>query len=144
MLGGGGGSLPCDVVLRLRVLFSFANCSHLAQEKRDGCFTSTLILFLLLWRCGFRNFCQGGGGGGGSKPDCQKTALTTFFFVLFSPQLILILQRVANGYFKKTIIFQGFRGGPTCSRKVKLFPGGGGGGGGGGQNAYFYKSPYNL
>ena len=31
---------------------------------------------------------------------------------------------MSNGYFKETIIFQGFRGGPTFSR------GGGGGGGG--------------
>ena len=41
---------------------------------------------------------------------------------------------------KKTIIFQGFRGG--------RFSGGGGGGGGrdvsGGPNANFYRSPYNL
>ena len=42
---------------------------------------------------------------------------------------------------KKTIIFQGFRGGPTFSRKGG---GGGGGGGGGAPNANFYRNPYNL
>ena len=31
---------------------------------------------------GSRNFRQGGGGGGG-RPDCQKTALTTFFCFVF-------------------------------------------------------------
>ena len=59
------------------------------------------------------------GGGGGSRPDCQKTALTTFFS---SPQLILQFYRGCPMVIsKKTIIFQGFRGGPTFSR------GGGGG-----------------
>ena len=38
---------------------------------------------------------------------------------------------------KKTIIFQGFRGGPTFSRGPKNFPGGG-------SNANFYRNPYNF
>ena len=38
---------------------------------------------------------------------------------------------------KKTITFQGFRGGPTFSR-------GGGGGGSKCPNANFYRNPYNL
>ena len=38
---------------------------------------------------------------------------------------------------KKTIILQGFRGGPTFARGVQLFPVGG-------PNAYFYRNPYNL
>ena len=41
---------------------------------------------------------------------------------------------------KKTIFFQGFRGGSTFSRGggVQLFPGGGG------QNANFYRNSYSL
>ena len=38
---------------------------------------------------------------------------------------------------KKTIIFQGFRGGPTFARGVQLFPVGG-------PNANFYRNSYNL
>ena len=53
-------------------------------------------------------------GEGGSRPDCQQRF---FFVVFFSPQLILQFY----GYFKETMISQGFRGGPT-------FSSGGGGG----------------
>ena len=34
-------------------------------------------------------FARGGGGGGGVRPNCQKTALTTFFS--FSSFLVLNL-----------------------------------------------------
>ena len=37
---------------------------------------------------------------------------------------------------KKTIVFQGFRGGTTFARGVQLFPGG--------PNANFYRNPYNV
>ena len=40
---------------------------------------------------------------------------------------------------KKTINFQGFRGGPTFSRGSNFFQGGGGG-----PNNNFYRNPYNL
>ena len=62
--------------------------------------------------------------GGGSRPDCQKTALTTFFFILnFFDSFTVVYKWFVS---KKPIIFQGFRGGPpTFSR------GGGGGGWGG-------------
>ena len=43
---------------------------------------------------------------------------------------------------KKTIIFKGFRGGPTFSRGAGNFFHGGGGGGGPMGN--FYRNPYNL
>ena len=44
---------------------------------------------------------------------------------------------------KKTIIFKGFRGGPTFSRgEGNFFHGGGGGGGGPMGN--FYRNPYTL
>ena len=86
---------------------------------------------------GSRKFRQGGGGPGQS----DKKALTTFFF---SPQLIFT--EVKWSISKKSIIFQGFRGGPTFSR------GGGGGGSnifqGGGSNLFQllipYRNPYNL
>ena len=43
---------------------------------------------------------------------------------------------------KKTIIFKGFRGGPTFSRgEGNVFHGGGGGGG---PMVNFYRNPYNL
>ena len=80
---------------------------------------------------GSKDFCQWGGGGG-SKPNCQKTALTfflCFFFFRFffsSPQLILQFYRGCPMVIsKKTIIFRGFRGGPTFSRGFQHFPGGG-------------------
>ena len=75
-----------------------------------------------------RDFCQGGGVGG-SRPNCQKIALT-FFCVVFSSffvclQLILQFYRGCSMVIsKKTIIFQGFRGGPTFSRVSNFFQGG--------------------
>ena len=60
----------------------------------------------------------------GGPGQSDKKALTTFFF---SPQHIL---QLTNDLFqrklKKTIIFQGFRGGPTFSRGSNFFQGGGG------------------
>ena len=64
-------------------------------------------------------FVRGGPG------QSDKKALTTFFFFFsFSPQLIFT--EVKWSISKKSIIFQGFRGGPTFSRGggVQLFPGG--------------------
>ena len=90
---------------------------------------------------------------GGSRPNCQITALTFFFFLFFfSPQLIL---QFYSGYqwfiSKKTIIFKGFRGGPTFSRggggPGPSFSGGGGGVQlfpGGGLYANLYRDPKNL
>ena len=63
----------------------------------------------------------GGGGGGGSRPDCQKAALTTFFF---SPQLILVLQWFINGLFQENYNVPRFR------RGSHIFQGVGVGGGG--------------
>ena len=71
---------------------------------------------------GSRNFRQGGPG------QSHKKALTTFFFPT------LIFTEVKWLISKKTIIFQGFRGGPTFSR------GGGGSNfiqGGGGSTCLF-------
>ena len=66
---------------------------------------------------GSRNFVQGGGGG---PSQSDKKALTTFFLVLslFYSRKWLIS--------KKTIIFQGSRGGPTFSRGGRTFSGVGG------------------
>ena len=81
-----------------------------------------------------RNFHQGGGGGGGGgggrgegvQVSLTKKALTTFFFFLVL-SLFYRSQMVNFKEIKKSIIFQGSRGGPTFSRGVQLFPGGGGG-----------------
>ena len=62
------------------------------------------------------NFCQGGGGGGPGQSD-KKSSDNVFFLV----------RSVKWSISKKSIIFQGSRGGPTFSR---------GGGGGGGPIAY--------
>ena len=79
-------------------------------RKYQTCLLSYLFCILSTDKPGSRIFCQGGGGGGGggSRPDCQQR----IFVVFFSPQLILQFY----GYFKETIISQGFRGGPTFSR----------------------------
>ena len=83
---------------------------------------------------GSRNFCQWG-----SRPDCQKTALTAVFF-----RCTVVYQWFIS---KKTLIFQGFSGGPTFSRwgptfsrGVQLFPGGCNFFQGG-LNAYLYRNP---
>ena len=62
-----------------------------------------------------------GGGGGGGRGQSDKKALTMFVFLVLS-----IFTEVKWLISKKTIIFQGSRGGPTFS----LFAGGGGGVGG--------------
>ena len=75
-----------------------------------------------------QEFSSGGGGGGPGK----KKHLTTFFSAYFT--------EVKWSISKKSIIFQGSRGGPTFSRGgggVPIFSRGGGGGGGGGPIAYF-------
>ena len=69
---------------------------------------------------GSRKFRQGGGGGPGQSD--KKSSDNVFFLCFFSPQFIFT--EVKWSISKKSIIFQGFRGGPTFSR------GGGGGGGG--------------
>ena len=56
---------------------------------------------------------------GGSRPDCQKTALTTFFF---SPLFKHFYSGLSMVYFIEIIIFQ-------ISEGVQHFSGGGGGGG---------------
>ena len=56
----------------------------------------------------------------GFRPGCQKIDLT-FFSVL--SLIILVLQRVSNGYFKENYNFPRFQRG---SEGVQHFPGGGG------------------
>ena len=70
---------------------------------------------------GSRKFRQ---GGGGVQVSLTKKALTTFFF---SPQLIFTEVKWSI-ISKISIIFQGFRGGPTFSRGggSNIFQGGGG------------------
>ena len=78
-------------------------------------------------------FAGGGGGGKGSRPDCQKTALTTgFFFSSFSRLILQFYRGCPMVISKKTIIFQGFRRGPTFSKGPNVFQGG--------PNANFYRN----
>ena len=92
---------------------------------------------------GSRNFGRGGGGGGGGLggglgQSDKKALMTRFFFsfLFFSPQLYIEVNLLIS---KKTIIFQGCRGGPTFSR-------------GGGVSTFSrevqlliaYRDPYNL
>ena len=66
----------------------------------------------------------GGEMGWGSRPDGQKTVWTTFFCCFFSPQPFYSLQRGSNGIIaEKTILSQGSRGDPTCSRGSNYFQG---------------------
>ena len=67
-----------------------------------------------------RNFRQGGGGGGGGRGVQQvslKKKSTDVFLFFFSPQLNYFLE-VKWSISKKSITFQGSRGGPTFSRGV--------------------------
>ena len=62
--------------------------------------------------------------------------MVNVFLVL---NLFYSLLRGFNGFItEKTILFQGFRGGPTFSRGSIFFPGGGG------PNANFYRNQYNV
>ena len=69
---------------------------------------------------GSRNFCQGGPG------QSDKKALTTLFFFFLVLSLLYRSQMV--NFKRKSIIFQGSRGGPTFSRVGPTFSRGGGGG----------------
>ena len=88
---------------------------------------------------GSRNLCQGGGAPG---PTARKQLCLRFNF---SPQLIIQFNSGLSMIIsKKTIIFQGFRGGPTFSRWGPTFSTGGGGGSNffkGGLNANLYRNP---
>ena len=68
---------------------------------------------------------------GGFRPNCQKTALTTFFLLVLN----LFYRRCPMVISKKTIIFQGFIGGPTFSGGGSIFFKGE-------SNANFYRNPY--
>ena len=68
-----------------------------------------------------------------SRPDCQKTALTRFVFVL---NLFTVLQRVSNGYFKENYNFPRFQRGSNIYQGggVQLFQGD--------PKANFYRNGY--
>ena len=84
---------------------------------------------------GFRDYCQG------VQVHLPENSSDNVVFLFFSPQLILQFYRGCPMVIsKKTIIFKGFRGGPTFSRE---------GGAtfsmeGGGPIGNFYRNPYNL
>ena len=73
----------------------------------------------------------------GSRLDCQKTALTTFFF---STQLIFqFYSGLSMVYLKENYNFSRFQRGSNI-----FVGGGGGGGGGGGVKRYFVSKPIEL
>ena len=81
---------------------------------------------MLLHMRGSRNFLQGGGGGG-VQVNLSKKLRQRFFFFLFFLYSSAYFTEVKWLISKKTIIFQGSRGGPTFSRGgggAQLFPGG--------------------
>ena len=78
--------------------------------------------------CGSRFSSGGGGGGRWVQVSLTKEALTTFFLVLS-----LFYRSQMVNFLKKSIIFQGSRGGPTFFR-----------GGGGVQLLIPYRNPDNL
>ena len=83
----------------------------------------------------FGIFARGGGGwGGGSRSIWQKSSDKVFFFCFVFLVLRLFYWWLIS---KKTIIFQGSRGGPTFSRGGPTFPGGV-------QLLIPYRNPYNL
>ena len=72
---------------------------------------------------GFRDYCQG------VQVHLPENSSDNVVFLFFSPQLILQFYRGCPMVIsKKTIIFKGFRGGPTFSREGggNFFHGGGG------------------
>ena len=71
----------------------------------------------------------------------ENSSDNVVFFLFLSPQLILQFYRGCPMVIsKKSIIFKGFRGGPTFSRGEGNFFHGGGGG----PMGTFYRNPYNL
>ena len=84
-----------------------------------------MIQYKLGFMRGSRNFRQ---GGGGVQVSLAKKALTTVFFVFFSPQLIYRSQMVN---FKEIYHFSRFQ------RGSKILWGGGG------PITYSYRNPYN-
>ena len=72
---------------------------------------------LLLGMRGSRNFRQGGPG----QSDKKSSGNVVFFFFFFLPSAYFT--EVKWLFSKKTIIFQGFRGGPTFSRGSNFFQG---------------------
>ena len=83
---------------------------------------------------GPRNFFQGGPG------QTDKKALTVFFILFFSPQLIL---QKSNDQFKRNLSFYHFS---KFQRGSNIFQGGGGPtfSRGGVQLLISYRNPYNL
>ena len=82
--------------------------------------------FFISSKRGSRIFCR----GRGSRPDGQKTAWTTFFFIIFSILSVFYTLQRGSNYFiaEKTILFQGSRGGPTFSGRGPTFSRGWGSG----------------
>ena len=64
----------------------------------------------LAFHARIQDFSSGGGGGGGGQGQSDKKKALTTFLAYFTEVKWLIS--------KKTIIFQGSRGGPTFSRGV--------------------------
>ena len=108
------------LLFRLKfIINSFTRIQSCKKSIDSRIFSTTNFAHVPTMR-GSRNFHQGGGGGGPGQSD--KKALTTFFF-----QSSAYFTEVKWSISKKSIIFQGSRGGPTFSRGgggFQLFPGG--------------------
>ena len=87
---------------------------------RSPCDVSTIFRRVYIGHAQIQEFSSGWGGPGQSD---KKSSDNRFF------QSSAYFTEVKWFISKKTIIFQGSRGGPTFSREVQLFPAGGGGGG---------------
>ena len=79
-------------------------------------------------------YVRGGGGGPGQSDQNSSDNVFFFFFFFFLFQSSAYFTEVKWSISKKSIIFQGSRGGLTFS----------GGGGGGVQLLIPYRNPYNL
>ena len=78
-----------------------------------------------------QEFLPEGGLWEGGQDRLPENSSDKVFFCCFLVLSLFYSFKVVYLWFisKKTIIFQGFREGPTFSRGDRLFPGGGGGGG---------------
>ena len=83
--------------------------------------TGITVKQLSLVKCirGSRTFCQGGGVPGQSDKKSSDV-----FFVLFLFLVLSLFYRSQMVNFKEIYHFSRFRGGPTFSRGIQLFPGG--------------------
>ena len=108
-----------DIPPQMKILNTVINPLNFTTVQASTQYLGTYCICMR----GSRNFRQGG-----SRSILQKKALTFFVFFLSSAYLSEVKQLIS----KKTIIFQGSRGGPTFSRVTRV------------QLLIPYRNPYNL